>query len=72
MGLLGGDLLKMTVESNAELRQMQASATGYLDDFCRQNEAILETAAAKVREAIIALGVEILALVAALVSILLH
>lgn len=44
---------------------MQASAASYLDDFYRHNQAILETAAEKVREVIIALGVEILALVAA-------
>ncbi|HUB73585.1 MAG TPA: hypothetical protein VL979_06070 [Solirubrobacteraceae bacterium] len=66
-GLLGGELLKVAAESNAELRQMQASAAGYLDDFYRHNQAILENAAEKVREAIVALGFEILALVAALI-----
>jgi hypothetical protein len=71
-GLLGGDLLRITAEGGADLRQMQASAANYLDAFYRHNQAILETAAEKVREAIIALGIEIFALVAALVSILVH
>lgn len=69
-GLLGGDLLRVTAASGAELRQMQASAANYLDDFYRHNQTILETAAERIREAIIALGIEIFALAAAMVSIL--
>lgn len=71
-GLLGGELLNVTVENDEELRQMQASAARYLDDFYKHNEPMLDTAAEKVREAIVALGIEILGLVAALLVTLVH
>jgi hypothetical protein len=71
-GLLGSELLTVTLESDDELRHMQTSAARYLDDFYRYNQAILDAATDKVREAIIALGVEVFALVAVLVSILLR
>lgn len=71
-GLLGSDLLRITTENGADLRQMQASAARYLDDFYKHNQAMLDAAADKVREAIIALGIEIFALVASMVSIFVH
>lgn len=71
-GVLGGELLDVTLESDEELRHMQASAARYLDVFYKHNQAILDAAAAKVREAIIALGIEILGLVAALIVTLVH
>jgi hypothetical protein len=71
-GLLGSDLLRITTENGAELREMQASAASYMDDFYKHNQAILDIAAEQVREAIIALGIEIFALVASMVSIFVH
>jgi hypothetical protein len=51
---------------------MQETAARYLDDEYRHNQAILETAATSVRQAIIMLTGEILALVAALLITILH
>ncbi len=45
---------------------MQASAASYLDGFDKHNQVILEGAADKIQQALIALGVEIVALAVAL------
>jgi hypothetical protein len=66
-GLLGSEMLEIAKTSDADLRQMQAAAASYLDDGYRHNQAILESSAACVRNAIVLLTVEILALVVALV-----
>ncbi len=71
-GLLGSEVLEIAKTSGADLRQMQASAAGYLDDGYRHNQLILESSSASVRSAIVLLTVEILALVVALVVTLLH
>jgi hypothetical protein len=44
-GLLGGQLLDTANASDANLRQMQASAAHYLDHGYRHNQVVLETAA---------------------------
>ncbi len=69
-GLLGGDLLRTTKESGADLPGMQEAAATYLDDGYKHNDAILETAARRIGHAIVLLSIEILALVIALVVIL--
>jgi hypothetical protein len=66
-GLLGGEMLQLATEAGADLPQMQASAASYLDGFYKHNQVILEGAAGKVQQALIALGVEIAALAVALV-----
>jgi hypothetical protein len=66
-GLLGSELLELAKRTDADLRQMQASAASYLDDGYRHNQAILENTARRVGRAIVLLTIEILALVAALV-----
>lgn len=66
-GLLGGEMLQLVIETEADLPQMQASAASYLDGFYKHNQVILEGATDKVREALISLGVEIVALAVALV-----
>ncbi len=66
-GLLGGEMLQLATDTGADLPQMQASAASYLDGFYKHNQVILEGAADKVQQALIALGVEIVALAVALV-----
>ncbi len=66
-GLLGSEMLEIAKTSQADLRQMQASAASYIDDGYRHNQTILESSASSVRSAIVLLTVEILALVVALV-----
>lgn len=66
-GLLGSEMLEIAKTEGADLRQMQASAASYLDDGYRHNQTILESSAASVRNAIVLLTAEILALVVALV-----
>lgn len=65
-GLLGSELLELARMTDADLRQMQASAASYLDDGYRHNQTILESAAKRIGRAIVLLTVEILALVIAL------
>jgi len=60
-------MLQLATDTGADLPQMQASAAGYLDSFYRHNQVILEGAADKVQQALVALGVEIVALAIALV-----
>ena len=66
-GLLGGELLNTAKETDADLRQMQAAAAGYLDFAYRHNQVILEDSAERVSRAIIMLTIEILSLVVGLV-----
>lgn len=70
-GLLGGELLQTAKATSADLRQMQASAATYLDASYRHNQSILETAARRIRRAVVLLTVEVLLLVVALVVTLL-
>ncbi|HEY4811036.1 MAG TPA: hypothetical protein VIH71_08275 [Solirubrobacteraceae bacterium] len=65
-GLLGSELLEVATTDGADLRQMQSSAAVYMDESYRHNHAILEASAIRVRDAIVMLTVEILALVVAL------
>lgn len=65
-GLLGGQLLETAKATGADLRQMQAAAAGYLDSAYRNNQAILEDAARRVRRATVALTLEVLSLVVGL------
>ena len=60
-------MLQLVTDRGADLPQMQASAASYLDGFYRHNQVILEGSADKVQQALIALGVEIVALAVALV-----
>lgn len=71
-GLLGGEMLQLATDTGADLPQMQASAASYLDGFYKHNQVILEGAADKVQQALIALGVEIVALAVALVVTILN
>lgn len=66
VGLLGGEMLKLATESEADVEQMQASASRYMDGLYANNQLILENASENVKDAIIALGVEIVALTAAI------
>lgn len=59
--------LQLVTDTGADLPQMQASAASYLDGFYKHNQVILEGSADKVQQALIALGVEIVALAVALV-----
>lgn len=70
-GLLGGELLETAKASDADLRQMQAAAAGYLDAGYRHNQPILENAALRVGRAITLLTIEILSVVVALIVTLL-
>jgi hypothetical protein len=66
-----GPVAALTVgQIDGNLREMQAMAAIYLDDGYRYNQAVLETAAKRVRHAITLLMVEIVTLVMALVVIL--
>ncbi|HTZ88353.1 MAG TPA: hypothetical protein VMB05_16940 [Solirubrobacteraceae bacterium] len=66
VGLLGGEMLKLATESGADVEQMQASASHYMDRLYANNQLILEKASENVKGAIIALGIEIVALTAAI------
>jgi hypothetical protein len=66
VGLLGGEMLKLATHSEANVDQMQASASSYMDNLYANNQLILEKASENIKLAIIALGIEILALTAAI------
>lgn len=66
VGLLGGEMLKLAADSGADVEQMQASASSYMDGLYRDNQLILEKASENVKYAVIALGIEIVALTAAI------
>jgi hypothetical protein len=72
VGLLGGELLETAKANDADLRQMQAAAAGYLDNGYKHNQVILEDAARRATLAIIFLTAEILALAAALLVTLIN
>ncbi len=66
VGLLGGEMLKLATDSGADVEQMQASSSSYMDGLYRDNQLILEKASENVKHAVIALGIEIVALTAAI------
>jgi len=66
VGLLGGEMLKLATESEADVEQRQASASHYMDGLYANNQLILEKTSEYVKGATIALGVEIVALTAAI------
>lgn len=66
VGLLGGEMLQLAADSGADVEQMQASASRYMDGLYANNQLILEKASENVTSTIIALGVEIVALTAAI------
>lgn len=72
VGLLGGELLETAKANDADLRQMQAAAAGYLDNGYKHNQVILEDAARRATRAIVFLTAEILALAAALLVTLIN
>jgi hypothetical protein len=59
-------MLKLATENAADVEQMQASAARYMDRLYANNQLILETASENVKGAIVALGLEIVALTAAI------
>jgi hypothetical protein len=70
-GIHGSQLLESAADTGATLRQMQASAAGYLDQQHASNATVLETNARNVRAAIILLALELVALATSLVVTLL-
>ncbi|MFI4991805.1 MAG: hypothetical protein ACHQHO_12945 [Solirubrobacterales bacterium] len=71
-GIRGGDFLELARLGDADVRQMQASAAGYLDQFHADNLPTLEATADRVRHAIFGLIVEIAGAAVALVVTLLY
>jgi len=59
-------MLQLAAETGADVEQMQASASRYMDGLYANNQLILEKASENVTGAIIALGIEIVALTAAI------
>jgi hypothetical protein len=57
---------RIATDSGADVEQMQASASSYMDGLYRDNQLILEKASENVKYAVIALGIEIVALTAAI------
>jgi hypothetical protein len=65
-GLLGSEMLGTVKQKQADLRQMQAMVARYLDSGHAYNEARLDKAINGVRNGILLLTIEMVALVAAL------
>lgn len=69
-GLLGSDLLRIVKATDADLREMQATASIYLDRGYRYNQAILDASKRRLSRAIHLLTTEIILLALALFATL--
>jgi hypothetical protein len=69
-GLLGSDLLDIVKASDADIREMQATAAIYLDHGYRYNKSILDASKRRLSRAIHLLTAEILLLALALFATL--